>query len=512
MNDRFIGKKRSQQAAITGLIYLSLIILSIYLVWDKKLVNLQPSYIINVGVDIFGMLIGYVLFISTLIDVQKTGVNHRYHFYLINVTFMGLFCDLVSWLVDGVPELRVINIIDNTVYYMCMPLVAYFFWLYVKTVMGIDNKLEKIVSKIMLYTLIAALLTRIVNLFTGMYFTVDAAGVYSRSAGYPFSLIYAYMTSIATLALIIKNRHKLEKYKVVALILYILAPTLSTIFTMKVYGLSISFAVIMLILLLMYCVISIAQGRDKAIADRDLAMATAIQENSIPHIFPAFPERKEFDLFASMDTAKEVGGDFYDYFLIDDDHLAMVMADVSGKGVPAALFMMASKIMIGNVAKMGAESPARILEVVNDQICENNTEEMFVTVWLGILEISTGKLTAANAGHEYPAIRHKNGEFELYKDKHGFVVGGMAGMKYKDYEIMLEPGDAVFQYTDGVTEATNAAEELFGADRLIGALNMEEGANPERIVKNVSTAIDEFVGEAPQFDDVTMICLEYKGE
>ena len=242
----------------------------------------------------------------------------------------------------------------------------------------------------------------------------------------------------------------------------------------------------------------------------ELSLATQIQASMLPHIFPAFPERKEFDIYASMDPAKEVGGDFYDYFLIDDDHLGLVIADVSGKGVPAALFMMASKIILQSVAMMG-HSPAEILRRTNDAICSNNEAQMFVTVWMGILELSTGKLTAANAGHEFPAIRRPNGAFELFKDRHGFVIGGMEGVRYKEYELQLEPGSKLFVYTDGVAEATSAEKELYGTERMIDALNTDPEASPQKILKNVRASVDGFVKEAEQFDDLTMLCVEYKG-
>ena len=243
----------------------------------------------------------------------------------------------------------------------------------------------------------------------------------------------------------------------------------------------------------------------------ELNIASKIQEGMLPNIFPAFPDRTEFDIYAEMFTAKEVGGDFYDFFLIDDDHLAVVMADVSGKGVPAALFMMASKILINNFSSIEKNNPAKILETVNHNICSSNKAEMFVTAWLGILEISTGTLKAANAGHEYPALQRANGQFELYKDKHGFVLGGMDGITYKNYEIKLNPNDAIFLYTDGVTEATNAENELFGNNRLLMALNKAPDENPQKILENVKTSIDSFVGEAPQFDDITMLSLRYIG-
>ena len=242
----------------------------------------------------------------------------------------------------------------------------------------------------------------------------------------------------------------------------------------------------------------------------ELALATRIQADMLPNIYPAFPERPEFDIYATMTPAKEVGGDFYDFFLVDDNHLGLVMADVSGKGVPAALFMMISKILVQNYAMTG-RSPAEVLRDVNNQICSNNREEMFVTVWFGVLDTRTGKITAANAGHEYPALMPSGGQFELIKDKHGFVIGGMEGMRYKEYELLLTPGAKLFLYTDGVPEATDANKELFGTDRMLAALNEDTAAKPEDVLKQVRGAVDGFVKDAEQFDDLTMLCLEYRG-
>ncbi len=241
----------------------------------------------------------------------------------------------------------------------------------------------------------------------------------------------------------------------------------------------------------------------------ELHMANQIQEGMLPSIFPAYPDRPEFDVYASMNPAKEVGGDFYDFFLIDDDHLCMVMADVSGKGVPAALFMMASKIIIQSCAMLG-RSAAEILTKTNEAICSNNKMQMFVTVWLGILEISTGRVSAANAGHEYPALG-RDGRFELYRDRHGFVLGGIDGMAYREYQLQMKPGDKLFLYTDGVTEATDGQKALFGTERMLETLNSCPGASPEALLETVRGAVNAFVGDEEQFDDMTMLCLEYKG-
>ena len=250
--------------------------------------------------------------------------------------------------------------------------------------------------------------------------------------------------------------------------------------------------------------------QEKQRISTELSLANRIQYSMMPHVFPAFSGRTEFDIFATMDPAKEVGGDFYDFFLIDNDHLGLVMADVSGKGVPAALFMMASKIILQSCAMLGG-NPADILNKTNQAICSQNPEEMFITVWFGILDINTGKLTAANAGHEYPVIRKPDGQFEVLKDKHGFVIGGMPYSKYHEYEIQLEPGSKLFVYTDGLPEATNAGGELFGMDRTVEALNKCADASPETIIRSMRHDVDEFVQEAEQFDDLTMLCMEYRG-
>ncbi len=250
---------------------------------------------------------------------------------------------------------------------------------------------------------------------------------------------------------------------------------------------------------------------ESAKLESEMTLANRIQDNMLPNIFPAFPNRTEFDIYASMTPAKEVGGDFYDFFLVDDDHLCLEIADVSGKGVPAALFMMASKIIMANNSAMG-KSPARVLADTNAAICANNRAEMFVTSWIAVLEISTGKVTAANAGHEYPMIKNASGKFEILKDKHGFVVGGVEGVKYKEYELQLEPGDKIFVYTDGVPEAMDADKNMFGIDRMLETLNENLDETPEQILTGVKVAVDKFVKGAEQFDDLTMLCLEYKGK
>ena len=261
---------------------------------------------------------------------------------------------------------------------------------------------------------------------------------------------------------------------------------------------------------------------EKQRLDTELSVAADIQANMLPSRFPAFPGRREFDLYAVMDPAKEVGGDFYDFFLIDDDHLALVMADVSGKGIPAALFMVISKTLIKNVALSGQHTgPAEILSDVNNRLCEGNGDNMFVTAWLGILTISTGSMVSACAGHEYPVFYRKGRGFVLEKDPHGMAMGGLEGVRYREARWQLDPGDMLFLYTDGVPEANNSAEELFGNARMMAALEdslrvttgggTRQKTDLNLFLRAVRRHVDDFVGDTPQFDDLTMMCVEYYG-
>ena len=242
----------------------------------------------------------------------------------------------------------------------------------------------------------------------------------------------------------------------------------------------------------------------------ELKLASRIQESMLPSDFPVFPDRKEFDIFASMNPAKEVGGDFYDFFLIDEDHLGIVIADVSGKGIPAALFMTISMVLVHSNA-MRVKTAAKTLGIVNKEICANNPEEMFVSVWFGILDLRDGTLTASNAGHEYPMIKQPGGHFELLKDQHGFVIGGMMESRYQEYTVKLEPGAKLFLYTDGLPEATRNKNELFGVERALLAVRALEDGTPEEILGEVERHVEAFVGDDEQFDDLTMLCLVYHG-
>ena len=243
--------------------------------------------------------------------------------------------------------------------------------------------------------------------------------------------------------------------------------------------------------------------------EEELELARTIQESALPRNF-TFP-REDFEIYAIMNPAKEVGGDFYDFFFIDQNKFVLVIADVSGKGIPASLFMMRSKTAIRSVAEEG-KSPAEIFYQVNNTLCEGNDAEMFVTVWIGIVDLETGLMRCANAGHEYPTLKHANGDFELIKDKHTLALAAMPGIHAKEYEIQLQPGDRLFVYTDGVPEAINEQTEQYGDQRMLQVLNRDKDQPMEVILPDVRKDISNFVGKADQFDDITMLGFSWKND
>ena len=242
--------------------------------------------------------------------------------------------------------------------------------------------------------------------------------------------------------------------------------------------------------------------------EQELEFAKNIQESALPHNF-VFP-RNDFEIYASMDPAKEVGGDFYDFFFVDSNKICLVIADVSGKGIPASLFMMKSKAIIRGYAESG-KNPAEIFSLTNNGLCDGNDADMFVTVWIGVADLETGHMVCANAGHEYPVLKRGNGDYELYKQKHNIALAVMRDAKFREYELDLEPGDSLFVYTDGIPEAINNSQEAYGTDRLLDVLNRNKDLPQKNILTQTTRDIKYFVGEEEQFDDVTMMGFKYNG-
>ena len=244
--------------------------------------------------------------------------------------------------------------------------------------------------------------------------------------------------------------------------------------------------------------------------DAELAFAKAIQHSALPSVFPPYPNRKDFDIYACMYTAKEVGGDFYDFYFINENSISFLIADVSGKGIPAAMFMMTAKTLIKSYAESGM-SIEDVFSNANATLCENNEAGMFVTAWAGFINLSTGEMSYINAGHNPPLIMRKGGKFEFIKTRPNFVLAGMEGSKYRRNTIMLNPGDKIFLYTDGVTEAVNEQNVLFGDERLASAINSAAEKDVKDICAAAKNEVSSFSGNAPQADDITMLAFQYNG-
>ena len=477
--------------------------------------QLTPIFIINVSMDLCAMVLGYILFICAVIDKQWNGDNLDYFLMMIVTVFVGLYADMICWLTDGKPEYRILCIAANTIFYCVTPIVAYLFWRYVLTFLNVEKEKSFKFDVAFRIGLILAIFIRILNPFFGYLFTVDESGTYHRSPSFILAYIYSFAVTILTLILVVFARKRFKKFQIVALFIYTLVPVAVGVVSIFVYGLSLLCPVYMTTLLLIYCILNVAQGQEKSVAENELRMASVIQDNMLPSTFPPYPDRHEFDIFASMTPAKEVGGDFYDFFLIDDDHMALVIADVSGKGIPAALYMMVCKSLIkSQTIALGVKgSTSQILINVNDQLSSNNKMNMFVTVWLGIVTLSTGELTYSNAGHEYPIFKRGDEPFTVLKEKHSPPLGCMEGIRYKEFKTRIDPGDIIFLYTDGVAEATNRDNELFGLDRMLESLNDKSKGDRSAvdIDFDMKYSVDLFVKGAPQFDDLTMLTFKYYG-
>lgn len=471
---------------------------------DSELFARVEAYLWDLGVDTFCAFISAALYYGCMRQKGEGADEFRALNVLVSAGFLA---NMLVYYTIGVPEMIPYAFLFIMASKLIDLVMIWLFYRYVRISLSLRGKLAAWADRWMPILMVLQSLAVLSNIIYPTTFFIDAGGSYQATGASWAEDIFLIVASLITIVLTIRSdRPRNQK---AAVLTFIFLPLFNYLTTLGEFGNASQYGMVLMSLIIMYCVIFNYNSNKLVSTQTELNMATEIQMGMLPSIFPAFPKREEFDLYASMDPAKEVGGDFYDFFMIDDDHLGVVIADVSGKGVPAALFMMISKTVIQNFAKLGIRA-SDVLNKSNEALCSDNKAEMFVTTWIGILEISTGKMTCASAGHEYPAIYH-NGKFELYKDRHGLVLGGMEGAVYKEYELHFAKGDMIFVYTDGVPEAANINNEFFGTDRMIDALNRVYEPKPKAVLEVVRNSVDEFVGGAEQFDDLTMLCLEYRG-
>ncbi len=480
-----------------------------------------PVEMVNIFFSSAGVGICFVA-IAALRAGTKIRADVRRYFRVFFATIaVYSVCHLARQVMDSMPGSGV-RIALHTAIFLELATLVELGHLYALLTLSIamPERLRGFWGKILIVPLIVELVLLGHSQATGFCYYFDALNHYHRTEWFFILNLPNLVLLIFDTVLLVRHKEKFNRYIRPAFWNFIISPVAAIVLQLVFRNIELINIVMVASALFMFYKISSylankyeEEQKENARIESELSMAASIQESMLPHIFPPFRERDDLDLFASMTPAKEVGGDFYDFFLIDHDHLGLVMADVSGKGVPASLFMMAVKILLQNQAMMSL-SPAETLERANRQICAGNKEEMFVTVWIGVLDLNTGRLVAANAGHEFPIIRQPDGDFEILKDKHGLVVGAMESSKYTEYEVYLKPHAKIFLYTDGVPEATNAKNELFGMDRLLTALRASQDARARDILGAVNNAVSDFVKDAPQFDDLTMMCVEfaYEGE
>lgn len=477
----------------------------------RSLDDLERHLAFNTGGEIAAIFTGVMLTLSILPNYKRQSGYIRVFVTLIAFLCFTMTFDLGEALIDGLPQFRWLNITFPTLVWVSETITVFFFWVYATYALKNEGKIFQVLYVIAGFILLAFTLIPIISAVAGnpLYFYIDENSIYHRKEFlWWISRIPHSFFIVATIISLVISKENIKKKIVISI--FGALPIIAMGSGGYKAGVAIQYIAMMMSIVLIFAFIFSAHEQDLYFTNKELGLATNIQKHMLPNIFPAFPDRKDIDVYASMTPAKEVGGDFYDFFLIDDNHLGMVIADVSDKGVPAALFMMASKIMVQNIAMLG-KSPGEVLTMVNNQICSNNQDDMFITIWLGIIDLQTGILTASNAGHEKPYITDKDGKFVLYEDKRNFVVGWNKGIKYNEYSLKLEKGSKIFVYTDGVPDATSNNGRL-GFDKVTEILNKYAKEDPQKIIEGVKKEIDDFVGHTDQFDDMTMLCFEYKGQ
>lgn len=506
-----VDQTKSVKPSVRGGFWLIclLVVFSFVLLWLFGKGDMPSNWAFSVGVESFSIMVSAIIYYCYMQDPDNSEDHTALFAELLVADTVGLFLDEVAWLVQGKPGLAAVNIIANALLYLDNCFIVIMFWRYGAYILQLPKKTAHTVNRILscLSILIEAVL--VANIFVPLLFSVDAQGVYRRGTLFPLALL-PVLVVLPPLTQGFMRFNGPEKIKHVARLFFML-PLIGVALTCAQFGISMQYSAVLLSILLALGVIVAYRGKSMIATRTELDMAAQIQESMLPGAFPAFPDRPEFDLFASMDPAREVGGDFYDFFLIDDDHLALLIADVSDKGVPAALTMMSAKMLIHYRACQGG-ALSQVLEDVNNELCQKNESGMFVTVWMGILDTQDGALTCVNAGHENPFVKRFNGAFRLFQDKHGLPLGVMQGMRYQEYTLQLNPGDSIFVYTDGVPEANNPDGELYGMQRLETALKGLKDPSPQYVLKAVRADVDAFVGAAKQFDDLTMLCMKYVGK
>ena len=462
------------------------------------------TFLFDCGVDTFGALVSAGLYYGCMKQEGEGTGAFRTLTLFVSVSFI---VNYLFYFTTGIPGQTGYPFMFAMLSKLFDLLMIFFFYQYVRSTLDFEGKLAMWAKKGIPILLVIESLVILSNIFCPTTFFINAQGFYQSTDIYFIEDIYLIVTSVITAILIFKCKHP-ANHKIAGLT-FIFPPLVNYILNKGTFGNASQYGMILVSLIIMYCIIFNEKNSKLAAAQTELNMASRIQTDALPPVAPEFPEHPNINLRGSMYTAREVGGDFFDYFIIDEDRICFLVADVSGKGTPAALFMMTSKTMIKDYALI-LESTSEIFTAVNYRLCENNEAGMFATSWIGILNTRTMTLQYTNAGHNYPMIQRKGQPCEEIRQNHGLFLGGLEYTRYKQEEIRLEPGDRILLYTDGIVEAHAKKKNLYGTKRLQQVLDDTRNCPGEQVLERIFDDVNNFAAGVPQFDDITMVILTIK--
>ena len=502
-------QKLKKHSALLGLIFtVAAGLFTIGMTWvayiDQTAYARMQTFLFDCGIDAIGTLVAAGLYYGCM---RQEGEGTE-AFRTLNVfVCAGFVVNFLFYYTLGVPAWNRWTFTFALLSKLIDLVMIYHFYQYMRRTLGFEGKLAEWTERCIPYLLVLESLVILSNIFYPTTFLIDQAGMYQATSASTLEDVYLIVVSLATTILILKSKR--PNNQKVAGLTFIFLPLINYVMVGGTFGNASQYGMILVSLIIMYCIIFNEKSSKLAATETELNMATRIQMDALPPVAPEFPDHPNVNLRASMNTAKEVGGDFYDYFPIDDHRIGFLIADVSGKGTPAALFMMTSKTMIKDYA-LTQDSTSEIFTAVNARLCENNDAGMFVTAWIGILDTRTMTLQYTNAGHNYPMLLRKDQSCEDMRKVHGLFLGGMEFTQYRQDEIQLEPGDRLLLYTDGVVEAHNQKDELYGEGRLKAVLESTRDCPGEQVLAKVFEDVSVYATGVPQFDDITMVVLTIK--